>query len=115
MANNTVCRDRQTAFLPRLKPGASCLFLVIIMTEQHEVQIFGLARSLHLMVIFIVAFVGLCFVFTTTYADVEFPIVAKGLVGSALGLAAAGVIYGIVRYHIEQAIAYIAINTLQNR
>jgi len=28
MANNTVCRDRQTAFLPRLKPGASCLFLV---------------------------------------------------------------------------------------
>ncbi len=49
------------------------------------------------MVIFIVAFVGLCFVFTTTYADVEFPVVAKGIVGSALGLAAVGVIYGIVR------------------
>jgi len=87
----------------------------MIVTEQHEVQIFGLARSLHLMVIFIVAFVGLCFVFTTTYADAEFPVVAKGIVGSALGLAAVGVIYGIVRYHIEQAIAYIAINTIQNR
>ena len=28
MANNTVCRGRQTAFLPRLKPGVSCLFLM---------------------------------------------------------------------------------------
>jgi hypothetical protein len=25
MANNTVCRDRQTAFLPPLAQGASCL------------------------------------------------------------------------------------------
>jgi hypothetical protein len=36
MANNTVCRDRQTAFLPRLKPGASCLFLVIDVTRRRE-------------------------------------------------------------------------------
>jgi len=34
MANNTVCRGRQTAFLPRLKPGVSCLFL---MKTEHEV------------------------------------------------------------------------------
>ena len=26
LENNKVCRDRQTAFLPRLKPGVSCLF-----------------------------------------------------------------------------------------
>ena len=30
MANNTVCRSRQTAFLPRLKPGVSCLFLMTV-------------------------------------------------------------------------------------
>lgn len=88
---------------------------MVYMTEQHEVKIFGLARSLHLMLIFVVAFVGLCFIFTTTYVDTEFPVVAKGIVGSAMGLAAVGVIYGVVRYHIEQAIAYIAINTIQNK
>jgi len=32
MANNTVCRSRQTAFLPRLKPGVSCLFLMMPVT-----------------------------------------------------------------------------------
>ncbi|MDD4052974.1 MAG: hypothetical protein PHR28_13895 [candidate division Zixibacteria bacterium] len=83
--------------------------------EKKEVQIFGIARSVHLMLIFIVAFVGLCFVFTTTYGDPDFPLIAKGIVGSGLGLAAVGVIYGVVRYHIEQAIAYIAINTITNR
>jgi hypothetical protein len=28
LENTTVCRDRQTAFLPRFKPGVSCLILM---------------------------------------------------------------------------------------
>jgi hypothetical protein len=83
--------------------------------HEQEMQIVGIARSLHLMIIFVVAFMGLCFIFTTTYVDAEFPVMAKGIIGSALGLAAIGVIYGVVRYHIEQAIAYIAINMIKNR
>ncbi|OQB35620.1 MAG: hypothetical protein BWY06_03092 [Candidatus Latescibacteria bacterium ADurb.Bin168] len=54
MANNTVCRDRQTAFLHRLKPVAPCLFLVDaagteigLPRRQHH-----LSQGLHVYILF---------------------------------------------------------------
>jgi hypothetical protein len=74
-----------------------------------EVTIVGLRKSATLMLIYIIAFVGMCIVFVTALfssPDITF----KSIVAGALGLTSVGVVYGVVRYFAEQIIVYNAMN-----
>jgi hypothetical protein len=76
------------------------------MDDNNSLTIYGLSRSLPLLLVFIVAFVGLAY----TMAMLLFNNPLISIVSGALALTLCGAIYGIMRYYAEQIIMYISAN-----
>ena len=76
------------------------------MSYKDGLTIYGLSRSLPLLLVFIVAFVGLAYILTMLLFNN--PLIS--IVSGAMALSACGVIYGIMRFYAEQIIAYTYVN-----
>lgn len=76
------------------------------MDDKTSLTVYGLSRSLPLLLVFIVTFVGLTYILTMLLFNNPL----FSIVGGAVALALCGVIYGIMRFYSEQIIAYITAN-----
>jgi hypothetical protein len=78
--------------------------------EKKEVVIYGLTRSLQMLVIYVVSFIGMCFIFVDAIIMRTYDAMIISLLGAILGLTAFAVVYGTMRYFAEQTITYLAAN-----
>lgn len=76
------------------------------MTKEKEMVIYGISRSLYLLLIFIVSFVGMAFIFVVTATNN----ILLGIFGAVLALTLVGINYGLMRYHTEIMILYTSAN-----
>jgi hypothetical protein len=75
-----------------------------------EIVIYGITRSAQMLVVYVVAFVGMCFIFTDAIVSRVYDVMMVSAFGAILGLTAFAVIYGTMRYFAEQIVAYVSAN-----
>lgn len=75
-----------------------------------EIVIYGLTRSAQMLVIYVVAFVGMCFIFTDAVISRAYDPMMVSAFGAILGLTTFAVVYGTMRYFAEQTVAYVSAN-----
>jgi hypothetical protein len=79
--------------------------------QANEMVIYGLTRSIHMLTIYVIAFMGMTFIFTDAIIRRgAYPTPVVAMFGSLVALTAFAVIYGIMRYFTEQSITYISAN-----
>ena len=77
---------------------------------KREVVIYGLTRSLQMLIIYVVSFIGMSFVFTDAVVTNAYQPLIIAALGGVLALTTFAVIYGTMRYFAEQTITYLAAN-----
>lgn len=76
------------------------------------ITIYGFTKSIHLLVVFVVAFLGMSFVFFEALASGSYPTPITAMFGSLWGLTLFAVIFGTARYFAEQVITFVCANML---
>jgi hypothetical protein len=76
------------------------------------ITIYGYTRSLSLLVIFLVGFLGMLFIFVDAVVSRTYPYLIIAAFGTLVGFFAFALIYGIVRYFAEQIITMVSANMI---
>lgn len=80
------------------------------MSDEKHVVMFGLHRSLSLLLIFVIAFLGMTFVFVHSVLSDIYPVAMVAMFGAIDGLFLLAAIFGINRYFTEKTVMLITAN-----
>lgn len=75
-----------------------------------EITIFGFTKSVYIMLISLISFVGLCFVSVEVLFNTIYSTPMKAMVISITGFALFSAVYGVQRFFAEQVITYVTAN-----